>query len=441
MKKSKKKEDNNKLLCNNKVDAGSIKLVKLKKKNKLQDTINTGIYTNTELNNVSKHKIQLENNNKTVDFNNKQNKNINDYKSYTAPTKKIKSSKKNNKDNNNIQKAIKVNVTKQNSTTDIKGTNDNTLLNTKNRLLIIDNDNITNLTNSTFCNSNVLHDNALHSAVYNTLHSNLNCDNNTLCCNINHSNVSSSNVLNSNIKNNHDLSNNIINKEQSALLIPKKHLKCLEDLLQYTFKNKELLRSALRHSSIKKSAIPFERLEFLGDRILGVIIAEYIYSKTTGNEGEMAKMHSAFVCAESCYEVAVKLGVNNIIKTAGQALHNNKTVLADAMEAILGAIFTDSKNNYKIVENIVIRLWKPIFKKYKEEDQEPKTQLQEIVQAVTNEVPLYTLLSETGPKHHPIFTVSVTALGKTIQASGFSKKEAETKAAKELLNKLHERIK
>ncbi|MBQ9440943.1 MAG: ribonuclease III [Alphaproteobacteria bacterium] len=219
----------------------------------------------------------------------------------------------------------------------------------------------------------------------------------------------------------------------NTLLISKKQLKYLEDELQYTFKNKELLRNALRHSSIKKSAMPFERLEFLGDRILGVVIAAYIYRKTAGNEGEMAKMHSAFVCAESCYEVAIKLGVNNIIKTAGPALRNNKTVLADAMEAILGAIFIDSRRDYRVVEYIVTRLWKPVFKRYKEEDQEPKTQLQEIVQANTNEVPLYTLLSETGPKHHPIFTVSVTALGNTIQASGFSKKEAETNAAREFL--------
>lgn len=224
-----------------------------------------------------------------------------------------------------------------------------------------------------------------------------------------------------------------IKHNNNALFISTKQLHSLEEVLQYSFENKELLRSALRHSSIKSSAIPFERLEFLGDRILGVVIAEYIYRNTTGNEGEMAKMHSAFVCAESCYEIAIKLGVNQIIKTAGQALRNNKTVLADAMEAILGAIFTDSKRNYKIVENIVTRLWKPIFRKYREEDQEPKTQLQEIVQANSNEVPLYTLLSETGPKHHPLFTVSVTALGNTIQASGFSKKEAETKAAKEFL--------
>ena len=237
------------------------------------------------------------------------------------------------------------------------------------------------------------------------------------------------------IEQNNRIDNIIIHENDND--IHNSELKFLEDVLKYSFNNKEILRNALRHSSIKKSAIPFERLEFLGDRILGVVIAEYIYRKTTGNEGEMAKMHSAFVCAESCYEVAIKLGVNNIIKTAGPALRNNKTVLADAMEAILGAIFTDSKRDYKIVENIVIRLWKPIFKKYKEEDQEPKTQLQEIVQASTNEVPVYTLLSETGPKHHPVFTVSVTALGNTIQASGFSKKEAETKAAKELLRKIH----
>ena len=220
-------------------------------------------------------------------------------------------------------------------------------------------------------------------------------------------------------------------------LVDEDKLLVLEKLLKYQFHNKEILRHALRHSSIKQCAIPFERLEFLGDRILGVVIAGYIYRNTKGTEGSMARMHSACICAEACYEVAQKLKVSDLIKTSGRNLITNKTVLADAMEAILGAIFTDSNRDYKKVESIVLRLWKPLFKKYNEEDQEPKTKLQEIVQAKTNEVPIYETLSETGPKHCPIFTVQVSALGCTIQAIGNSKKEAETIAAREMLTRLN----
>ena len=213
-----------------------------------------------------------------------------------------------------------------------------------------------------------------------------------------------------------------------------KDLNQLEKSIGYNFKNTELLKHALRHSSIKRHAIPFERLEFLGDRILGVVIAEYIYKTTKGAEGGMAKMHSAFVCATSCYQIALSLGVNNIIKTAGKALHDNPTVLADAIEAILGAIFIDSKSNYKLLQKLIMTLWQPVIDHYNAADQEPKTQLQEIVQSVSNSVPLYEVLDESGPKHRPVFTVQLSTLGHTLTAHGNSKKEAETEAARSMLH-------
>lgn len=220
------------------------------------------------------------------------------------------------------------------------------------------------------------------------------------------------------------------------LAISLEKIKQLEALLHYEFKDKDTIRAALRHSSLKSSAIPFERLEFLGDRILGCVIAEYIYRTTHGAEGGMARMHSALVCADACYSVALQLGLNEIIKTAGKHLRNNKTVLADSMEAVLGATFTDSNRNYSKLESVIINLWKPLIVQYCAEEQEPKTQLQELVQSKSNTFPDYTLLEVGGTKHQPIFKIKVSALGKTIETFGHSKKEAETLAAREMLHML-----
>lgn len=211
-------------------------------------------------------------------------------------------------------------------------------------------------------------------------------------------------------------------------------MKSLEKNINYEFKDKKLLIDAISHSSIKKFSIPFERLEFLGDRILGVVIAEYIFKEFKDDEGSMAKMHSAFVCANACRQIAIAIGLDKVLKTAGDHLKTNKTVLADAMESLLGAIFVDS--SYENVQNIIITLWNNLFTSYDATDQEPKTQLQELVQAKTGGTPVYELISVTGPDHMPVFSVSVTGLEKTVTAIGNSKKIAETNAAKILLAEL-----
>lgn len=205
----------------------------------------------------------------------------------------------------------------------------------------------------------------------------------------------------------------------------------IENNLNYKFKNKQLLISALHHSSIKTFAIAFERLEFLGDRVLGIVIAEFIFKNFKDKEGPMAKMHSAFVCADTCAKIARKLGINQFIKTADKNLMNNKTVLADAMESILGAIFIDS--NYEIVKSIILNLWNDVFETYNELDQDPKTRLQEICQAESGTTPIYKVISISGPDHKPEFLIELTALNKTITAKGSSKKDAETKASREFL--------
>ncbi|MDR0942257.1 MAG: ribonuclease III [Holosporales bacterium] len=204
----------------------------------------------------------------------------------------------------------------------------------------------------------------------------------------------------------------------------------IEASLGYKFKNKSLLHDALKHSSIKKFAIRFERLEFLGDRILGLVVAEYIFQNSKEAEGIMAKMLSVFVCADSCYKIALKIGIDKNIATAGEYLKNNKTVLADAMEAALGAVFIDG--GYKEAKEVILRLWEEIFKNHNELE-DPKTRLQEICQAQTGKLPSYELISVTGPDHCPEFTVSAAFNGKLTKATGHSRKEAETEAAKLLL--------
>ncbi|MDR3031057.1 MAG: ribonuclease III [Holosporales bacterium] len=210
-------------------------------------------------------------------------------------------------------------------------------------------------------------------------------------------------------------------------------LSIVEKVTGYSFKNKELIKAALRHSSVKKYSVNFERLEFLGDRVLGLVITEYIFRKFEKKaEGELAKMQAAFICSKTCCEIAKKLGIDKEIFTAGRYLMTNKTVLADAMEAVLGAIFLDS--NFDVVKDIILNLWQDMFENFDAAEEEPKTKLQEISQAKTGQIPKYTLLSVQGPDHCPTFKVSVSSMEKEAIAEGSSKKIAETLAAQKLLD-------
>jgi ribonuclease-3 len=208
----------------------------------------------------------------------------------------------------------------------------------------------------------------------------------------------------------------------------------LEQRLVYRFKDKKLLSKALIHSSLKHGSIDFERLEFLGDRVLGLVISEYIYNNFKTSEGEMAKMQSAFVCAGSCCEVGLNLKLDGTLQTAGQHLKSNRTVLADAVEAVLGAIFIDG--GYEVVKCSILNLWSDIISHYDASEMEPKTVLQEITQAATGEIPIYRVISTTGPSHDPEFVVEVSAINQMASAAGKSRKLAEANAARILLQKI-----
>ncbi|MDR3224505.1 MAG: ribonuclease III [Holosporales bacterium] len=205
----------------------------------------------------------------------------------------------------------------------------------------------------------------------------------------------------------------------------------LEKTIGYNFKNGALLEKALGHSSMKRFAVQFERLEFLGDRILGLVIAEYIYRNFKEAEGAMAKMLASFVCADSCYRVALKIGLDDEIITAGEHLKKNRTVLSDAMEAVLGAIFLDG--GYGATKLVILNLWEEIFRDYDENIVDPKTKLQEISQAKFGKTPEYELISVSGEDHRQEFTVRASVGKSSVMAVGKSRKDAEIKAASKLL--------
>jgi ribonuclease-3 len=168
--------------------------------------------------------------------------------------------------------------------------------------------------------------------------------------------------------------------------------------------------------------------------VLGLAIAEHIFCNSNGKEKEMARMYAAFVCAEACHKIALKIGLDKLIRTADKGLQTNKTVLSDGVEAVLGCVFIDG--GFDVARRVVLSLWQEIFANYSASDQEPKTRLQEISQEKSGETPVYEVVSMRGPAHDPIFQVSVTALGKTTMAEGNSKKTAETKAARALIGEL-----
>jgi len=203
-------------------------------------------------------------------------------------------------------------------------------------------------------------------------------------------------------------------------------------ILGYTFKDEKLLELALTQSGAD-SAHNNERLEFIGDRVLGLSVAGLLYEMfPTEAEGELARRHATLVSTQTLADVATEIGLGAHIRhghmTAGRIQH----VLADAMEAVFGAIYLES--GFNVARDVIVARWRDLAAAEIVAPKDAKTALQEFVQSNhTGELPVYEYLPQTGPSHNPIFNVSVTALGKTATGSGSSKKEASTAAAAELL--------
>lgn len=202
--------------------------------------------------------------------------------------------------------------------------------------------------------------------------------------------------------------------------------------INYKFKNKELLNLALTQSGID-SKHNNERLEFVGDRVLGLSIATLLYEMYPDEaEGNLARRHAFLVSTDTLADVAKKIELENDLRhghmTGGKINH----VLANAMEAILGAIFLDS--GFETAREIIVELWHDVIKSEINAPKDAKTALQEYVQKIDNgALPHYEYDEPIGASHNPTFKATVTALGKSATGIGASKKIAGLEAAKELL--------
>jgi ribonuclease-3 len=212
----------------------------------------------------------------------------------------------------------------------------------------------------------------------------------------------------------------------------------LPEKLGYSFKDPALLEMALTHPSAVSSrkASSFERLEFLGDRVLGLVIAELLYQYYPNEkEGDLAKRLSALVCGDACHTIAKQLDLINHVKAGAGDLAAKSAILADAMEALIGAIYMDS--GLDAIKQIIKRFWMPLLEQSIMPPKDPKTTLQEWAQGKGKPIPNYTLIEHKGPDHSPVFTIEVFIKGidKGIGV-GSSKRQAEQAAAKSILEKI-----
>lgn len=215
----------------------------------------------------------------------------------------------------------------------------------------------------------------------------------------------------------------------------------LQEKLGYTFKNPKYLEQALTHAS-ETSDIHrnYERLEFLGDRILGVTIADTL-CKTFPNEpeGSLAQRFIRLVCKYAVAEVVKKLDVPQYIIAGDSDVRKRVKVLCDIGEAIIAAIYLDS-GDMETAQKFVRRHWAYLIDSKSLPRKDYKTALQEKASALKLDMPVYKLISQKGPAHAPEFWVSVS-IGTQYSAEGYgkSKKKAEQEAAARMLEELESR--
>jgi ribonuclease III len=211
----------------------------------------------------------------------------------------------------------------------------------------------------------------------------------------------------------------------------------LSEGLGYGFRDGKLLEQALTHGSLPKASDNYERLEFLGDRVLGLVVAEALYRQHGSEpEGKLAARHSTLVRGDMCADVAQKLGLAEIVKVgaAEKKLGVNKmgSILGDVMEAIIGAIYMDG--GMDAARNFVLKHWAEHLARPETARKDAKTFVQEWVLARGAALPVYQVTDRSGPEHQPEFTVKLT-VGKYGQAEGKgrSKQIAEMAAAQQFI--------
>jgi ribonuclease-3 len=212
----------------------------------------------------------------------------------------------------------------------------------------------------------------------------------------------------------------------------------VRERLGYVPKDLALFELAFTHSSVGRDS--YERLEFLGDRVLGMVIARALYERYPSEpEGNLSRRYNALVDRETCAEVGRDLGIPALVRLGKQAREDgasqSENVVGDVVEALIGALLLDG--GIGAGEGFILQTWEPYLTSQRGAPQHPKSALQELAAAKGSKPPTYEVVSRTGAHHAPNFTirVSVPKLGEAT-AEGSSKQEAETAAAEALLNQL-----
>lgn len=202
--------------------------------------------------------------------------------------------------------------------------------------------------------------------------------------------------------------------------------------LNYVFNDESLLELALTQSGVD-SVNNNERLEFIGDRVLGLSVAGLLFDMFPGEaEGDLARRHAMLVSTETLAQVACEFGLDKMVRHGHMTAGRVKHILADAMEAVFGAIYLDG--GFETARDIIVDIWREIAAADAVAPKDPKTRLQEFVQqADSGNLPVYEYLEATGASHNPVFNVRVSAMGKSAVGTGTSKKSASVDAASQLL--------
>lgn len=221
-------------------------------------------------------------------------------------------------------------------------------------------------------------------------------------------------------------------------------VKALEGRLGHVFADPALLDAALTHASVSdgsnKKILHNERLEFLGDRVLGLLAAEALVRLNPDwREGDLTRRQAALVSGKACAQVARGLSLSGALRLAGstsnQGGRDNDRILGDAMEALMAAVYLDG--GLEAARGVFELAWKDVLTgAVAETGKEPKTALQEWAMAQALPLPLYDTVSRIGPDHAPTFTVEVTVKGYAPErAVGSSLRDAEKAAARALLQR------
>ena len=212
----------------------------------------------------------------------------------------------------------------------------------------------------------------------------------------------------------------------------------LEKKLSLKFKNKDLLIKSLTHKSYNK-LINNEKIEFLGDRVLGLVIAKKLLEiYPNEKEGIIDKKFASLVNKKTCLAIAKNIQLEKFILTFNLQRKNLKIedkVIADSCEALIGAIYLDK--GFSVVEKIILELWKKKIKESIITEIDAKTKLQEFSLKKFKKLPTYKFISSSGPRHKPMFKVGVKLQNSKLYiAEGSSKKDAEQNAAIICLNNI-----